>query len=62
MHALAVPGTAWDDPVGLAFLFQMDNALAQWFHTRAADARGGTRKTMMIVAPQLGLGEAIAEP
>ncbi|MBB4373053.1 transposase [Bradyrhizobium sp. cir1] len=29
-------------------LFQKDSALAQWFRTRAADARGGTRKTMIV--------------
>jgi transposase len=29
-------------------LFQKDSALAQWYRTRAADARGGTRKTMIV--------------
>ena len=28
--------------------FQKDSALAQWFRTRAADGRGGTRKTMIV--------------
>ena len=28
--------------------FQKDSALAQWFHTRAADGRSGTRKTMIV--------------
>ena len=28
--------------------FQEDSALAQWFQTRAADGRGGTRKTMIV--------------
>lgn len=28
--------------------FQQDSALAQWFQTRAADGRGGTRKTMIV--------------
>jgi transposase len=28
--------------------FQQDRALAQWFQTRAADGRGGTRKTMIV--------------
>ncbi|MDI2076061.1 transposase [Bradyrhizobium sp. Mp27] len=34
-------------------LFQKGSALAQWFHTRAADARGVTRKTMIVAS--LGL-------
>src|SRR5215217_1435538 len=29
-------------------LFQNDSALAQWYRTRTADARGGTRKTMIV--------------
>lgn len=29
-------------------LFQKDSALAQWFRTRTADARGDTRKTMIV--------------
>nr|WP_051379709.1 IS110 family transposase [Bradyrhizobium murdochi] len=29
-------------------LFQKDSALAHWYRTRAADARGGTRKTMIV--------------
>jgi transposase len=29
-------------------LFQKDSALAQWFRTRTADARGNTRKTMIV--------------
>jgi len=29
-------------------LFQKDSALAQWYRTRTADARGGTRKTMIV--------------
>nr|WP_235782964.1 hypothetical protein [Bradyrhizobium murdochi] len=29
-------------------LFQKDSALAQCFRTRATDARGGTRKTMIV--------------
>jgi transposase len=28
--------------------FQEDSALAQWFQTRTADGRGGTRKTMIV--------------
>jgi transposase len=28
--------------------FQQHSALAQWFQTRAADGRGGTRKTMIV--------------
>jgi len=28
--------------------FQKDSALAQWFRTRAADGRSGTRKTMIV--------------
>jgi transposase len=28
--------------------FQQNSALAQWFQTRAADGRGGTRKTMIV--------------
>jgi transposase len=28
--------------------FQKDSALAQWFQSRAADGRGGTRKTMIV--------------
>jgi transposase len=27
---------------------QKDSALAQWFQSRAADGRGGTRKTMIV--------------
>ncbi len=29
-------------------LHQKDSALAQWYRTRTADARGGTRKTMIV--------------
>jgi transposase len=29
-------------------LFQKDSALAQWFRMRTADARGNTRKTMIV--------------
>src|SRR3954464_1905805 len=29
-------------------LFQKDSALAQWYRARTADARGGTRKTMIV--------------
>jgi transposase len=29
-------------------IFQKDSALAQWFRTRTADARIGTRKTMIV--------------
>jgi transposase len=29
-------------------LFQTDSALAQWYRARTADARGGTRKTMIV--------------
>ena len=29
-------------------LFQRDSALAQWYQARTADARGGTRKTMIV--------------
>jgi transposase len=28
--------------------FQQHSALARWFQTRAADGRGGTRKTMIV--------------
>jgi transposase len=28
--------------------FQKDSALAQWFHARAVDGRGSTRKTMIV--------------
>jgi transposase len=28
--------------------FQKNSALAQWFRTRTADRRGGTRKTMIV--------------
>ena len=29
-------------------LFQKDSALARWYRARTADARGGTRKTMIV--------------
>jgi transposase len=29
-------------------LFQKDSALAQWYRARTADARGGTRKTLIV--------------
>ena len=29
-------------------LFQKERALAQWYRARTADARGGTRKTMIV--------------
>jgi len=29
-------------------MFQKDSALAQWYRARTADARGATRKTMII--------------
>jgi transposase len=29
-------------------LFQKDSALAQWYRARTADARSGTRKTMIV--------------
>ena len=29
-------------------LFQKESGLAQWYRARTADARGGTRKTMII--------------
>lgn len=29
-------------------MFQKDSALAQWYRARTADARGGTRKTMIV--------------
>jgi len=29
-------------------LFQKESALAQWYRARTADARGGTRKTMIV--------------
>jgi transposase len=29
-------------------LFQKDSALARWYRARAADARGGTRKAMIV--------------
>jgi len=28
--------------------FQKESALAQWYRGRTADARGGTRKTMIV--------------
>ena len=28
--------------------FHSDNPLAQWYHKRTADARGSTRKTMIV--------------
>lgn len=37
-------------------MFQKDSALAQWYRARTADARGATRKTM-IVAPCLRRGK-----
>jgi transposase len=29
-------------------MFQKDSALAQWYRARTADARGATRKTMIV--------------
>ena len=29
-------------------VFQKDSALARWYRARTADARGGTRKTMVV--------------
>ena len=29
-------------------LFQKDSALSRWYRTRTADARGGTRKTLIV--------------
>jgi transposase len=29
-------------------LFQKDSALAQWYRARTADARSGTRKTLIV--------------
>jgi transposase len=29
-------------------LFQKESALAQWYRARTADARGGTRKTLIV--------------
>ena len=29
-------------------LFQKDSALARWYRARTADARGGTRKAMIV--------------
>jgi hypothetical protein len=29
-------------------MFQRDSALAQWYRARTADARGATRKTMIV--------------
>jgi transposase len=29
-------------------MFQKDSALAQWYRARTADARSGTRKSMMV--------------
>ena len=29
-------------------LFQKDSALARWYRARTADARGGTRKTLIV--------------
>lgn len=37
-------------------MFQKDSALAQWYRVRTADARGATRKTM-IIAPCLRRGK-----
>ena len=40
--------------IQLAWRFQEDSALAQWFQTRTADGRGDTRKTMIVaLAPKL---------
>jgi len=44
-------------------MFQKESALAQWYRARTADARGATRKTMIValarkllVAPSLRWG------
>ncbi len=29
-------------------MFQKNSALAQWYRSRTADGRGGTRKTMIV--------------
>jgi hypothetical protein len=42
---------AWRFP-----MFQQESALAQWYRARSADARGASRKTM-IVAPCLRRGK-----
>ena len=41
-------GAAWCSWPGASCLFQKDSALAQWYRARTADARGGTRKTMIV--------------
>ena len=33
---------------GRFLLFQKESALARWYRERTADARGGTRKTMIV--------------
>jgi len=44
-------------------MFQKESALAQWYRARTADARGATRKTMIValarkllIAPSLRWG------
>src|SRR3954451_19292707 len=41
-------GVAWCKLAWRFLLFQKDSALAQWYRARTADARGGTRKTMIV--------------
>jgi transposase len=52
-------------------LFQKDSALARWYRARTADARGGTRKTMIVALARkllialwrfVATGEAPASP
>ena len=40
--------------------FQKDSALAQWYRARTADARGGTRKTMIVALARKLLDRAVA--
>src|SRR4051794_31822786 len=46
----ATPGSvaAWVQLAWRFLLFQKDSALAQWYRARTTDARGGTRKTMIV--------------
>src|SRR3954471_12607857 len=39
---------AWCKLAWRFLLFQKDSALAQWYRARTADARSGTRKTLIV--------------
>src|SRR3954447_26786634 len=43
-----------------ALLFQKDSALAQWYRARTADARGGTRKTLIVALARQALDRLMA--